>query len=66
MLSSVSSRLSVIFCIFLAVSHITSAMNIRQQRNDVSNVADALKYLQELDTIYSQISRPRYVVFSVV
>lgn len=52
----------VVVCLLCTVSHFTAAATIlnRPQRNDISTVADALKYLQELDHYYSQISRPRF------
>lgn len=59
MMTSFSVRVSFVLCLLLTIAHLTTSMKIRPQRNDVSSVADALKYLQELDSIYSQISRPR-------
>lgn len=52
--------------LLLVVAMVTQATNAapvvtmdRPHRNDVSSVADAIRYLQELDQYYGQISRPR-------
>lgn len=52
--------------LLLVVAMVTQAANAapantmdRPHRNDVSSVADAIRYLQELDQYYGQISRPR-------
>lgn len=58
-MSSQSAKVLAILCIFIAVAHVTTSTMVRLQRNDVASVADAVKYLQELDSIYSQIARPR-------
>lgn len=57
-------RLFVIMSMFVTLVIVAgqsdaSAIMSRPQRNDVSSYADAIKYLQELDNYYSQISRPR-------
>ncbi|KAG7158257.1 neuropeptide F1-like [Homarus americanus] len=38
-----------------------SVTQAKPDPNQLAAMADALKYLQELDKYYSQVSRPRYV-----
>lgn len=60
-MSSTLVRVFLVICMLFAVTHATGASSImnRPQRNDISTVADAIKYLQELDQYYSQVARPR-------
>lgn len=51
---------SMLVLVIVAGTSDAAAIMSRPQRNDMSSVADAIKYLQELDNYYSQISRPRY------
>ncbi|XP_012156022.1 neuropeptide F-like [Ceratitis capitata] len=51
----------VIMVIMLLTAHSVSASNSRPPRNnDISNMADALKYLQDLDTYYADRARARF------
>lgn len=60
-MSSSIVRVLLVTCMLFAVSQAIGASSImnRPQRNDISTVADAIKYLQELDHYYSQVARPR-------
>lgn len=50
----------VIIALALLTAHTTTANNSRPPRNnDISNMADALKYLQDLDTYYGDRARAR-------
>ncbi|XP_004523106.1 neuropeptide F-like [Ceratitis capitata] len=51
----------LIVVMFLLSAHTTTAGNSRPPRNsDISNMADALKYLQDLDTYYGDRARARF------
>ncbi|XP_069961864.1 neuropeptide F isoform X1 [Bactrocera oleae] len=51
----------VIISLALLTAHTTTANNSRPPRNnDISNMADALKYLQDLDTYYGDRARARF------
>lgn len=55
-------QLALLFVVVAAAASVQAgpvARMERPQRNDVSSVADAIRYLQELDQYYGQISRPR-------
>lgn len=51
-------RVLIVIFFLLAITHASNSWQ-RPQRNDESAVADAVKYLQELDNYYSHLSRPR-------
>ncbi|XP_067618388.1 neuropeptide F [Eurosta solidaginis] len=55
-------RLGVITVIVFALltAHTTSANSRPPRNNDISNMADALKYLQDLDTYYGDRARARF------
>ncbi|XP_018794585.1 PREDICTED: neuropeptide F-like [Bactrocera latifrons] len=53
--------LIVIVALALLTAHTATANNSRPPRNnDISNMADALKYLQDLDTYYGDRARVRF------
>lgn len=55
-------RFAIIVIVVLALlsGHTATANNSRPPRNnDISNMADALKYLQDLDTYYGDRARAR-------
>lgn len=58
MLSMLPVRFLIVIFLLLAIAHASNSWQ-RPQRNDESSVADAVKYLQELDNYYSHLSRPR-------
>ncbi|XP_011193307.2 neuropeptide F-like [Zeugodacus cucurbitae] len=51
----------LIIAVVLLSAHNTSASNSRPPRNnDISNMADALRYLQDLDAYYGDRARARF------
>lgn len=58
-----STALLLVLLVLVVAVHAARAAPVvtmeRPHRNDVSSVADAIRYLQELDQYYGQISRPR-------
>lgn len=58
MQSILPMRLLIVIVFLLTLTHASNSWQ-RPQRNDESSVADAVKYLQELDNYYSHLSRPR-------
>lgn len=53
--------LLLLIAVVLLSAHNTSANNSRPPRNnDISNMADALRYLQDLDAYYGDRARARY------
>lgn len=59
MQSFLPMRVLVVIFFLLTITHASTSWQ-RPQRNDESaDVADAVKYLQELDNYYSHLSRPR-------
>lgn len=51
-------RVLIVVVFLLTIAQAATSWQ-RPQRNDESSVADAVKYLQELDNYYSHLSRPR-------
>lgn len=49
----------LLIVILATIQYTSSTMMHPQRRGDQTSVAEAIKYLQELDSIYSQMSRPR-------
>ncbi|KAB7505416.1 Neuropeptide F [Armadillidium nasatum] len=48
-----------ILSILIATANLIKTTNANPETNQMEAMADALKYLQELDKYYSQIARPR-------
>ncbi|XP_055381308.1 neuropeptide F isoform X2 [Condylostylus longicornis] len=50
----------VVICLALMFENISASMSRPPRNNDVSNMAEALKYLQDLDSYYANVARPRF------
>lgn len=60
-MSSIKARIAIIVFIVLVVSteFATSEFRLPIHKKDFSEVVDALKHLHQLESAYSQVSRPR-------
>lgn len=57
-MSPLTIRISITLCIILVLTNPSTSLAPRPQRNDAS-IADAIRYLNELDSVYSKASKSR-------
>ncbi|XP_042870457.1 neuropeptide F-like isoform X2 [Penaeus japonicus] len=50
----------VVVVVLVAATDLVAVAEAKPDPSQLANMAEALKYLQELDKYYSQVSRPRF------
>ncbi|XP_017471982.1 PREDICTED: neuropeptide F [Rhagoletis zephyria] len=60
MSSNLRLRIILLAVLVLLAMHTATANSRPPRNNDISSMADALKYLQDLDTYYGERSRARF------
>ncbi|XP_055906068.1 neuropeptide F isoform X2 [Eupeodes corollae] len=60
MASQTVTRFGIFICIIMLVSYVSASMSRPPRNNDINNMADALRYLQDLDNYYGDKARVRF------